>query len=70
MYTFKINTAVGVSELFCTSPLGWIWSVLSTVEEIPSCSCGERNIKTSLYFCYCEAVLHLGFWHKRAAHSL
>lgn len=70
MHIFKINTATGVSELFCASPLGWIWSVLSTVREIPSCSWGETNIKTSLYFCYCEAVLHLVFWHKYAAKSL
>lgn len=64
MHIFKINTAVGVSELFCPSPLLWIWSVLSRVEEIPGCSWGERNIKTSLYLCYCEAVPHRGFWHK------
>lgn len=70
MHIFKINTAVGVSELFFTSPLGWIWSILSRVEEIPSCSWGERNIKTSLYFCYCEAVLHPEFWHKCAVRSL
>lgn len=69
MHIFKINTAAGVSELFCPSPLLWIWSVLSRVEEIPGCSWGERDIKTSLYFCYCEAVLHLGFWHKCAALS-
>lgn len=69
MHIFKINTAIGVSELFCPSPLLWIWSVLSRVEEIPGCSWGERNIKTSLYFCYCEAVLHLGSWHKRAVLS-
>lgn len=70
MHIFKINTAVDVSELFCISTLGCIWSVLSMTEEIPSHRWEVRNIKTSLYCCYCKAVLHLGLWLKCAAHRL
>jgi len=37
LYPFqKSYKSVRFSELFCTSTLEWIWSILSMVEEIPS----------------------------------